>query len=322
MNAMRWQMPLFVLLAVQSTQLFGQQLSLFTQYREQATMLNPAALEQDFITTGRNLTFGASHRVQWAGIEGAPKTQTVRISYINSEASGAALNAGGYMFNDQTGPTGFTGVYGRLGAVISDDPQYRGFSAALSGGLVQYRIDASKIRLRDPNDVIGQQDQNQLYPDLGLGLYFYETIRRGAFRGDMFYAGLSIPQILGLNLTFTDPNGDFLVERTRHFYGMAGFYKFTDNDGIIEPSVWVKYVDGAPVNADFNLRYQFPTSFWIGTGVATSGNFHMETGFNLGDNMGLDNNIRVGYGFDAYFSSFGPTAGYTHEIQLSISFDR
>ena len=46
MNAMRWQMPLFVLLALQSTQLFGQQLSLFTQYREQATMLNPAALEQ------------------------------------------------------------------------------------------------------------------------------------------------------------------------------------------------------------------------------------------------------------------------------------
>lgn len=318
MTNLRWLLPLLFLTGF----LHGQQLSLFTQYRENATLINPAAMESDFLATGRNLTFGANYRVQWAGLSGAPRTQTVRLSYLNKEWSGATLMAGGHLINDQTGPTGFTGVYGRLGAVISGDPEYSGLAVALTGGLVQYRIDASKITLHDPNDVIGSQDQSQLFPDVGLGLYYYQTINGGALDGDMFYIGGSVPQILGLDLTFTDENGDFLVERVQHFYGMLGFYKFLRNDGFLEPSVWVKYVNGAPVNLDFNLRYQLPASIWIGAGVATSGNFHVETGFNLGENLGLDNNIKVGYGFDAAFTTFGPSAGNTHEIQVSFSFDR
>ncbi len=306
-----------LLLSLAPIAVFAQQLSLFTQYRENATLINPAAIEGDYFAYGQNLTFGVSYRAQWVGLANGPRTQTLRGSYLNTEYSGVTLLAGGHLINDQTGPTGFTGVYGRIGGVVSGDPEYSGLSIALSAGLVQYRVDASKIRLRDPNDVIGEQDQAQLFPDVGLGVYYYQMVGDG----DFFYTGVSVPQVIGLDLTFQDENGEFYTKRVQHFYGLLGFYKFFDNDSFLEPSVWVKYAPNAPINADINLRYQMPSSFWIGTGVSTGGNFHMDAGIIIGQNT-FDNTIRIGYGFDYSFSSFGPTAGSTHEINLTFSFEK
>ncbi len=306
-----------LLLSLAPIAVFAQQLSLFTQYRENATLINPAAIEGDYFAYGQNMTFGVSYRSQWVGLANGPRTQTLRGSYLNTEYSGVTLLAGGHLINDQTGPTGFTGVYGRIGGVVSGDPEYSGLSIALSAGLVQYRVDASKIRLRDPNDVIGEQDQAQLFPDVGLGIYYYQMVGDG----DFFYTGVSVPQVIGLDLTFQDENGEFYTKRVQHFYGLLGFYKFFDDDSFLEPSVWVKYAPNAPINADINLRYQMPSSFWIGTGVSTGGNFHMDAGVIIGQNT-FDNTIRIGYGFDYSFSSFGPTAGSTHEINLTFSFEK
>ncbi|MEL7222222.1 MAG: PorP/SprF family type IX secretion system membrane protein [Bacteroidota bacterium] len=295
----------------------AQQLSLFTQYRENATIINPAAMESDFLAYGQRLTLGANYRSQWNEIEGNPTTQAIRFSFMGDN-SGASLFGGGYIMNDQTGPTGFTGLYGRFGAVISGDPEYSGLAIALSGGIVQYRVDANEIRLSDPNDIVGMTSQTELFPDVGAGIYYYQMLASD----DMFYAGVSVPQIAGIDLAFKNDNGEFNIQRLQHFYGMLGLYKFFRNDGFLEPSLWVKYVEGAPINADLNLRYQTPTSIWIGTGVSTAGNFHFEAGFNLGDNVGLYNNFKVGYAYDYSFSSFGPTVGNTHELQVSYSFDR
>jgi len=306
-----------LLLSLAPIAVFAQQLSLFTQYRENATLINPAAIEGDYFAYGQNMTFGVSYRAQWVGLANGPRTQTLRGSYLNTDYSGVTLLAGGHLINDQTGPTGFTGVYGRIGGVVSGDPEYSGLSIALNAGLVQYRVDASKIRLRDPGDVIGEQDQAQLFPDVGFGVYYYQMVGDG----DFFYTGVSVPQVIGLELAFQDDNGEFYTKRVQHLYGLLGFYKFFDDDSFLEPSVWVKYAPNAPINADINLRYQMPSSFWIGTGVSTGGNFHMDAGIILGQNT-FDNTIRIGYGFDYSFSSFGPTAGSTHEINLTLSFEK
>ena len=308
-----------VILLVSTSFIQAQQLSLFTQYRENATLINPAAMESDFLGWGQNLTLGANYRAQWTGISGAPTTQSLRISYLNDETG---LLLGGHVLNDQTGPTGFTGVYGKVGAVISNDPDEWGIAVALSGGAIQYRIDADKIKLRDPNDIIGMSDQSVISGDAGAGVYFYNTLSGKDFGGDIFYAGVSVPQVIGIDLTFKDINGDYDIARVRHYYGMLGLYHFFRNDGFIEPSLWIKYVEGAPINADFNIRYQTPMSIWIGTGVSTAGNFHFETGLNIGESAGLDNNFKIGYGFDYSYSTFGPSVGSTHELQVSFSFDR
>jgi type IX secretion system PorP/SprF family membrane protein len=297
----------------------AQQLPLFTQYRENATLLNPAAMESDFLSAAQNMTFGVSIRSQWTDIAGAPKTRVLRGSYVNSQTSGAAFMAGGHIISDITGPTGVTGIYGRAGAVISSDPEYGGIALALSGGLVQYRIDADEIVLRDQGDVLGTQSYSQLHPDVGVGIFAYQVLGDG----DMIYGGISVPQVLGLDLAFTDENGEFGVQRVQHFYGHVGLYKFfRDGETFLEPSVWFKYTPNVPFNADFNLRVKLPGSIWVGTGLSTAKNFHLDLGFDLGDNVGFDNLLTFGYGYDYSFSAFGPFVGSTHELNLAISFER
>lgn len=311
-------LPIVFLLTTFALQ--AQQLPIFTQYRENVAAINPAALESDFLAFGNNVTLGLTYRAQWVGLSGAPTTQTLRGSYINTNLDGVTLMAGGLLMNDQTGPTGFTGFYGKIGGILTNDVNYGGLAVALTAGFVQFRVKASEIRLRDLNDNIGTVDQSQFYPDLGLGVYFYQTLESSA-NGDIFYAGASIPQIFGLDLTFqNEDTGEYSVTRVQHMYGMVGLYKFFDNGGFIEPSVWVKYVANAPVHADLNIRYQLPSALWIGAGGAINGTAHLETGLTLGDNAGFDNTFRIGYGFDYSFSSFGPTAGSTHEINVSMSF--
>ncbi|MDN3636231.1 PorP/SprF family type IX secretion system membrane protein [Neolewinella lacunae] len=298
--------------------LFAQQLSLFTQYRENATIINPAAMESDFLTFGYNMSFGANYRRQWAGQQNTPETQSIRFSYINSQASGVALTGGGYLMNDQTGPTGFTGAYGRVGAVISRDPEEGGISVGLSAGYVGYSVRVSELVFQQNGEPLSGTDIGQGHPDIGLGVYAY----RYASDYSMFYGGISVPQLLGLDLTFQNENGQFNIQRLRHFYGMAGWYLFTGSDSFLELSSWVKYVEGAPLNADISLRYQLPSAPYMGAGISTAGNFHFEAGLNIGQSYNSDTNFRIGYGFDYSFSSFGPSVGGTHELQVAVALIR
>ncbi len=303
--------------------LFSQQLSLFTQYRENQTIINPAAVGSGFLAYEQNLSFGASYRAQWAGFENAPTTATIRGEYLFTQGAPVNLMAGGYLVNDQTGPTGFTGIYGRVGGLLSDDPYYNGISVGLSFGMVQYRVNTSDIRLREDNDILSGDDQSKIFPDVGVGVFAYQQLDGGGFfDGDYLYGGVSVPQAIGLDLTFKDANGEFYTKRVQHFYGMLGLYKFFENEGFLEPSLWIKYAPNVPVNADFNLRYQMAQNFWIGAGGATSKMMHVEAGILLGENIGLGNTLKIGYGFDHSFNEFGPYAGGSHEINITYSLEK
>ncbi len=298
----------------------AQQLPLFTQYQENTGIINPAAVNNNYFIYEDNVAFGISYRKQWVGIANAPETQTIQGEYMYAATGGFSWIAGGYLLNDKTGPTAFTGAYGRIAGIITDDPYYGGLSFGLSFGAVQYRVNVSEIRLKDPDDILTAEDQSRVYPDFGLGAYFYRRLERGAFEGNHVYAGISVPQVFGLNLEFRDESGAFSTQRVQHYYALLGMNHYLKDDKYIQPSIWVKYTPNAPINIDFNLRYQLVDHFWIGTGVSTAGNYHLEAGYILGENMGWYSHLRIGYGFDYSFTTFGPAAGPAHEINLVYTF--
>ena len=202
--------------------------------------------------------------------------------------------------------------------MISQDPEEYGISVGLSAGYVSYRVKASDFIVRDEGDALFGADRSQSHPDIGLGVYGYSYFSNYS----LLYGGLSIPQLLGFDVTFQDENGNFSITRLRHYYATAGWYYFTSDESFLELSTWVKYVDGAPLNADVNVRYQLPTAPFIGVGFSTSKNFHFEAGLNIGQATNNDANFRVGYGYDYSFSTFGPSVGGTHEIQLAVGIIR
>ncbi len=321
---MKKSLPIFVLLLALTLQttLFAQQLPLFSQYRENNGILNPASVSNIFHTSDDNLNVGISYRQQWIGLDGAPTTQTVRAEYIGTSSDNVNILTGGYIMNDQTGPTGFTGAYGRIGAIFSSDPTESGLSVGLTVGVVQYRVNTSKLRLRDAGDIEATNDQKKIFPDAGLGIYYYKKLsgERGKLNGNTIYGGLSVPQVIGLDVNYTDNTGKFTTKRIQHFYGLLGFIYGMGDGAYLEPSAWIKYAPNAPINVDLNLKYQLNPTFWLGAGYSTASMLHAEAGVTLGENIGWDeNHLRIGYGYDYSFRTFGPYAGSTHEINVSYS---
>jgi len=312
---------ILIVFFLQSFQTFGQQLPIFTQYRENQGYINPASINSDYFAYEHNTSFGISHRSQWVGFEGSPKTQTIRGEYLSETGNSFELLTGGYIMNDETDPMGMTGVYGRIGAVMTDgDAKFGGFSVGMTIGLVQYRVSIDQLNIKDVQD-IAAVNQNKIFPDVGLGIYYYKRIGKG----DVFYTGASIPQVFGLNLTFQEEDNvdDFSIERIQHFYGLLGYYKYLNEDSFVEGSIWPKYAPNAPFHIDANLRYQMSNSFWVGVGGSSIGSLHLEAGVILGYNIGLDNSsFRIGYGFDHTFASYSTPNhfGQSHEINLTYSF--
>ena len=295
---------------------YSQQLPLFTQYRDLQSVINPAALSADYFIYDNNVSIGASYRTQWIGVQNNPETATLRGDYFNAGGSGFSLLAGGHIISDKTGPTGFMGAYGKIGGVISGDPEYGGLAVALNFGMVQYRVDITDIKFRDENDIIATENQTELFPDAGFGLFYYQNI---GSESDMFYAGLSVPQLFGADLSFNSDEDEFKIQRLQHIYALAGYYKYFDSGALLEPSLWVKTA-GSQINVQGSLKYQFPSTLWIGTGASSSGIYHIETGVGIGWGSSYPN-LRIGYSYDYAFSKISPSSRASHQFNISYSFD-
>jgi len=272
----------------------AQQLPIFTQYQSNSGILNPAAVNSDYLAFEQNISLGINYRSQWNNFVNAPTTSVLSGSWLDTRRGVFNMMAGGHIMNDQAGPTGSTGVYGRFAGIITPDPYYGGISIGMSLGGAQFRIDGDQINLRDEGDILDGQSYNQWHPDVGVGVFAWTR----AGRDNLFYGGISVPQVIGLELTFKNDAGQFQTQRVQHVYASAGMMHTTYNDGVLQPSVWVKYVPNAPVNVDFNVKYITPNSFWVGLGASTSQAMHIEAGLLLGDNYSFTNNFRIGYSFD------------------------
>ncbi len=298
----------------------AQQLPLFTQYRDYQGFINPASVHKDYYNFGNNLSFGASYRQQWANINPAPKTQMLQGEYLLNTKQAVNLITGAYLIHDDTDPTGFTGFYGRIAGLISPDPKLGGFSVGLNIGMVQYRINTQSLKLQDESDISKQNDLTKIYPDVGMGIFYYRNIQKGLLENDLIYGGISIPQLFGLDLNFSSAQEALKTKRVRHYYALLGWQKNFSKTTFLESSIWFKYVQNAPVNTDFNVRLSMNNNFWLGLGGSTAKNVHVEAGVILGKNIGFNHLIKIGYSFDRYFNNnFGPEFGNTHEVSISYS---
>lgn len=280
----------------------GQQLPIFSQYQEGDHFTNPALLSNGLLKYELNSTGSLTYRNQWTQIKNAPRTALGRYEHWNDDKN---LFYGGSLIFDQTGPTSFIGIFGKIGYGINFNKDWM-LSVALSGGLVQYRIKAGELNFLEEGDV-AQSNATRIYPDVGLGavLYFQKK----------YFVGFSMPQIIGLNTTFSNNENDFNIQRVRHYYGVAGGL-IPINNNWIEVSAYGRYVPNIPVLVGINLRYDFNNIFWIGAGGSTAGAMDLEGGliFSTGD-YGAP--LRVGYGITNYFSEFNLNYGFVHEIKAA-----
>lgn len=298
-----------------SIQAWAQQLPLLSQFQESAGVLNPAAVPGLYLQFEHDLQIVGTFHSQWTGFEGNPRTTQLAANVLFSDYEGVVPMAGLYVINDQIGPTGFTGAYAKLAGVISGDTYEGGLSFGLQAGFNQYKLNISELKLRDEEMVFAANNDSRVKPDVGIGVFAYKR-----FDNQLFYAGVSAPQVLGLNLSYNSDQGNLVSQRYRHYYAQLGAQFSLRDDQFIEPVAWLKYVPNVPLHLNTTVRYQSASALFVGVGGSSSGSAHGEIGVLLGDRSAQL--FRIGYGFDYAFRNYGSYAGGTHELNLSYSISR
>lgn len=281
------------------TALPAQQTPLFSLYRDQWGVLNPAALSNNYLLNNRTMSLSGAWHVQWWGLPQSPRTQTLAWEMVEEQRNSVF---GAHIMNDQTGAIGQTGAYGRYAYRIKMGGRRTSQSLliGLNAGIVQYRANLNEIDFPDPATA-PTESARSIRPDLGVGVFYHYS--------DRYYAGISVPQAFGFRSSFPDAESTFSIRRVPHLYGVAGGYWSTpwlgNETSFVEPSVWIKYVPNNPLNIDLNLRAQVSELVWVGTGanlgfgVLPTIALHFETGLFFSEQVQLLNSqCKIGFAFD------------------------
>ena len=279
---------------------FAQQLPLYSQYVFNSYALNPAvAGSQDFYDVKSN------HRYQWVGVTDAPRTYTLSVQ---GPMKNHKMGLGGFLYTDNVGPTRRTGFqlsYAYHLQVTSDIK----LAFGVSGGLLQFTVDGGKITLHDEGDVaLTNGLQSVLLPDAKAGIYLYSP--------NKFYFGLSAPQLIQNNLLFFDNQNNTLSQLEDHYYAAAGYTYQINDDFEVEPSVLLKYVTPAPLQADLTGRVIYRRMVWLGATYRTDDAVSAMVGYTY------KQSLMFGYSYDFTTSNLQNYSNGTHEVMIGVRFIR
>lgn len=307
---------LLFLTAISFTQGFAQQTIQLSQYLFNGLAVNPA-----YAGYKDNWTVNASSRLQWAGVEGAPITNTLSVDGITDpENKNVAL--GLLVTNDRLGPENNSSVYAnycyRL-RLNSEDSQRLCFGVGV--GAILYNIDGTKFNTGNATDpTISSAIQNKLAPDFRAGIYYYSP---------SFYIGGSV-----LNLVpnaYPDPNSVFIQE-VRTYYLTAGAMINISPVLDWKPSFLIKEDFKGPTNINVATHFLISDLIWAGAAYSTSAALWNKS--NLQSNLVRSDAItgmvginitplfRFGYSYDYGTSKLSMFPGGSHEISITYSFAR
>ncbi|MDX1940789.1 MAG: type IX secretion system membrane protein PorP/SprF [Saprospiraceae bacterium] len=267
---------------------FSQQDEQYTQFMHYKLGFNPAYAGSEGAPS-----ISALVRNQWIGIDGAPQTQllTFNMPAVNNRVGiGASVSR-------QT--IGVTENYTADAAYAYHLPFARGYlSLGLQASVRLLRVNFSELQgtqATDTDGAIPADYQSRYIPNFGAGIYFY--------KGNDLFFGVSVPRILESNIDLADSK-DVLSREVPHFYAMGGVKIGLGEKVQLQPQILVKYVTGAPFDADVNLNLIFSERFTTGISYRIGGNKNN----NIGESVSLllaaeiSENIMFGVSYDATLS--------------------
>lgn len=280
------------------TILMGQQTPTYTEYNYNPFSINPAyaGVLKNSEATLSNIGFGSPN------IDGAPRS--LSLTY-NSALRNKKVGLGLGLINDEIGVTSATQIYGAYAykIILNDNahPYWKVYdrsfiSFGLQAGALIYNQDLLSIGL--PNDPNFSENINTTLPTVGAGILFGLS---------NFFAGISVPNILGENLSNQDN-----LKLSRPIYAYTGYYFVLNKYKpafIMKPSVLVKREQGAPLQIDTNLGLSYKNLVEIGAGFRTSNTLNAFLGFYV------FNNFRAVYSYSQ--GNANSPIGNTHGIILS-----
>lgn len=290
---------LLLLLGTLSAQaVLAQQLPQITQYNTMDYLFDPAVAGSRPLFEVHGL-----QRNQWVGIQDAPRT------FILSAATPLASNMGigGYVFTDNVGPTRRTGVQFSYAYHLRVTKDIK-LGLGLSFGMLQFLIDGSQIQFHDADEpMLDGQVRGSLVPDATFGFYLY---------GEKWWFGATAPQLLHNQVAFYNAEDQSFMQLAAHYYVMAGYRFPISEDLKLEPSVFLRYVDPVPPQADFTATLRYRDMLWMGLTYRTQDAVCINVGY------WLKKSFQFGYSYDMSTSALKNYSSGTHEITLGVTFGK
>lgn len=266
---------IIVLFAMQVSFVFAQQTPVFANYGYNTVVINPAhaGYYKDVDVTLINSGF-------FNAVEGSPKNIGLTV---NAPLSSKHMGLAGGVAVDEIGVTTASSFFAAYSYKIFFDSEYgQGRWWAFDPNIVSFGISAGGtsynedlLSLGIENDPEFQKNVNAFVPNIGVGFLYNR---------DRIYWGLSAPNILGNSLS-SERNINF----TNPIYSYLGYRFFTNQfeEVLINPSMLVKYVSGAPLQVDLNVMVNYLNKVEVGAGYRTSETINLLAGFHLGDHFKL-----------------------------------
>lgn len=273
----------------------AQQEASFSHY-----MFNHQAINAAYVGARNTANFTSVLRSQWAGIEGAPLTQT--LSY-NTALNESQLGYGFNIVNDKIGPISSTSFDVDAAYHLTINQQGHRLALGLKFSVMNYFLDTSKIMTSQPNDAAFFLDTDRtILTNIGFGAYYYTP---------SFYLGFAVPRMLA--------HADFRLEP--HYYLMGGGLLRFSERFMLKPSLLLKQVNRI-AGYDLTVMAIYNSRVW--------GGFQLRNNFNrttfqtfagtrssvlLGIHLGRSISLGYAYGIPAALSIPGFN-GSTHEVFL------
>ncbi len=279
-----------------------------------------------------NLNVSALYRMQWIGIDGAPKN-TLVLAEMPLNFLDRRWGVGITMNNESIGLFSNNVISAQLAWKKTLGKGTLGIG--LQAGLLSSSFDGSKIYIPNDNDYHNPQDEaapgskvSDNTVDMGLGIFFSTK---------KLYLGLSATHLVTPDITFNDK---YSYEIPRSYYFLAG-YNIKLKNSLIElhPSILIKAVEpssfevkndtlqinntdkGSYFDAlleqaqiDVTLRASYNKKFWVGASWRKDDAAIFMIGANI-------KGVNVGYSFDYPLNSLKSDSYGSHELYLRYSIE-
>jgi len=275
---------------------YGQQVPQYSQYMLNDYILNPA-------TTGQHdyWEVKSNNRLNWVGITDAPRTF---ILSTHGPFKKKNMGMGGSVFADITGPTSRVGFYLSYAYHLKLSKSLK-LGMGLSFGLLQYRIDGTKVTLRDNGDPI--------FPNQMMTVYTADATFGLNLKHKNFNVGISLPQLIGNDLKFLENQEDTDSKLARHYMLMGG-YTFHVGDFGIMPNLLVKYVVPAPPQFDAGVKFDWRDQIWLGA------SYRHEDAVSFMGGFAYKDYLVFAYSYDLATSNLRNYSTGTHEMMVGVRF--
>lgn len=265
----------------------------YSQYIFNPLLINPA-------TAGSHVQLSAAltYRNQWVNFEGAPQTATFGI---HSSVRKGQVGVGLLVTNDQIGSYSNTGVFGSYAYRIRK-PGGGVLALGIQGGFNNFVADFGNLNMRSQQDPIFNVFVNELKPNFGGGVYYYNK---------KMFAGFAVPVILTYKKTFSETLEQ--LSQPRYYYIHGGMIIPLNRFGTVKfsPSVLIRAQEGTPLSGDVNLNLIFHDVISLGTSYRTGDAVVTFVNFKLSEKF------YVGYSYDWTTSDIRRYSKGTHEVMLN-----